>query len=99
MTNDESDSGTEDPRPGYWNYRVLRRQGYLTIHEVHYDAEGTPNACTERPAFPSGETLDELREDIRRYSTALDLPVLPFEMFDAAFGPLEVEPEDDGDTD
>lgn len=82
MANDDSDSGTEDLRPGYWNYRVLNQGGYLTIHEVHYNADGKPYACTERPAFPSGETLEELRDDIRRYSTALDRPVLPYEMFD-----------------
>ena len=86
MANDESDSGAKNLRPGYWNYRVLNLQGYLTIHEVHYDADGTPKGCTERPAFPSGETLDELLEDIRRYSTALELPVLPYDMFGAKSG-------------
>ena len=24
----------------YWNYRVVNKDGYLGIHEVHYDDDG-----------------------------------------------------------
>lgn len=65
-----------------WNYRMVDFGGYLTIHEVYYDPNGVPRACTERPSFPSGETLAELQEDIQRYTNALELPVLPSEIFD-----------------
>jgi len=71
-----------DHLSGSWNYRVLRRSGYLTIHEVYYHADDTPRTCTERPAFPSGETLEELQEDLLRYRTALELPILPYELFE-----------------
>lgn len=81
MENTESNPGTEGLRPGYWNWRIVNKDGWLAIHEVHYDADGNPFACTERPTFPSGETLEELRKDLQAYSTALERPILPYEMF------------------
>lgn len=87
MANSQSNVNTEDPRPGYWNWRVVNMDGWHAIHEVHYDASDNPVACTERPSFSSGATLEELREDVKAYCTALERPVLPYEMFGK--GPLE----------
>lgn len=63
-----------------WNYRVIHsvEQGedWYAIHEVYYDAEGTPKDMTVEPVAVGGGTLDELREDIDRYQVALERPVL-----------------------
>ncbi len=64
-----------------WNYRVMRhieRDGstWLALHEVRYDAAGQPTTWTEDEASPGGETLDDVRADLRHMLAALDLPVL-----------------------
>lgn len=66
-----------------WNYRVMsRRHGQETwygIYEVYYDSSGRPIACSESPAEPAGETVEELRSDVRRFSEALEEPVLDYD--------------------
>lgn len=32
-----------------WNYRILDHGDHFALHEVYYDAAGTPNGWTERP--------------------------------------------------
>jgi hypothetical protein len=63
-----------------WNYRVVRttdgEEESFAIYEVYYDDDGRPEACTEDPAHPSGETLEELAEDLTYYQAALSQPVL-----------------------
>jgi hypothetical protein len=77
-----------------WNYRVVCTENEAevsyAIYEVYYDDDGRPEARTERPSYPAGETLEELREDVQRYLAALDQPVLDDTLFgrtgDAPFG-------------
>jgi hypothetical protein len=72
-----------------WNYRVVRTtEGdpeSFAIYEVFYDDQGQPEARTEQPSYPAGETLEELRHDLQHYLAALDHPVLE----DAVFRPHE----------
>ena len=70
-----------------WNYRVIRRtheRGPDTfgIHEVYYDNEDKPNACTVDPVSPYGETLEELKSDLDRMWKALEKPALDYSYFD-----------------
>jgi len=60
-----------------WDYRVFKEKsgGYI-IREVHYDADGSIVACTERAVEPFGESLEELAKDIEYFKEALTLPVL-----------------------
>lgn len=66
-----------------WNYRVIRhRQASIaasgdayTIHEVFYDKRGKIDGWSDA-MHPLGETISELRSDMRYMSKALKLPVL-----------------------
>jgi hypothetical protein len=68
-----------------WNYRVVRRQDesgiWYGIHEVYYSDDGRPTACTEDAVKPGGDTLEELRNDIRYFKEALEKPVLDYDDF------------------
>lgn len=68
-----------------WNYRVIRHTvdgetGY-GVHEVYYNEDGKPIACTEEPAKPYGETPDELAKDVLHFASALEKPVLDYSYF------------------
>ena len=70
-----------------WNHRVVLRvepdgSTHYGVHEVYYyDADDRPNARTLDASDPTGETLDELREDIAMFARALERPVLTDEDF------------------
>jgi hypothetical protein len=59
-----------------WDYRVVRTAHGYAIYEVYYDDGGRPEARTEDPASPFGETLEALVDDVRHYLAALRQPVL-----------------------
>ncbi len=54
--------------PLTWNYRVIRQdttdERSYEIREVYYDTRGDIETYTENPVCPSGETLEELVEDL-----------------------------------
>lgn len=65
-----------------WGYRVVKasdhpgcKLGYA-IYEVFYNRAGEICGITEDPAFPFGETIDELRGDLEYMLNDLSLPVL-----------------------
>ena len=65
-----------------WNYRVIRKPTPDTdsvvyqIHEVYYREDGTIEGWTAEPVTPLGESVEELREDIRYFLQAFRRPVL-----------------------
>jgi len=64
-----------------WNHRVLWVEddsggGIYRIHEVYYAEDGRIEGWTAGPVEPLGESLSELREEIRYFLTALRRPVL-----------------------
>jgi hypothetical protein len=63
-----------------WDDRVVRTADGYAIYEV-YDDGGGPEARTEDPASPFGETLEELADDVRYYLAALQQPVLDDALF------------------
>jgi hypothetical protein len=75
-----------------WNYRIVRstegEAEYCAIYEVYYDDEGRPEARTERPAHPAGETLEDFADDLQAYQAALSQPVLDDAVFRQATGGL-----------
>lgn len=75
-----------------WNYRVVRttdgEEESFAIYEVYYDDDGRPEARTEDPVHPSGETLEELAEDFTYYQAALSQPMLDDTVFRQATGGL-----------
>lgn len=64
-----------------WNYRVMRHSGaqgqvWLAIHECYYDDQGEVISWTEDPVMLSGESVEEMRNDLIRMEQALDYPVI-----------------------
>lgn len=64
-----------------WNYRVIRKEhetGDTTfqIHEVYYDESEEIDSWTQNAVEPLGETIGELREDIRYFQSAFRKPIL-----------------------
>lgn len=67
----------------HWNYRVVKRtvkDGVIfAIHECYYNDRGRPDGITTDSVEPRGETLAELKKDIKMYLQALKRPVLRYE--------------------
>lgn len=62
-----------------WNYRVMRCKGEFAIYEVYYNETGKICGYGEKPTFPRGESLEDLREDLLRYAEASEEPILDYE--------------------
>jgi hypothetical protein len=63
----------------YWDYRVIRRkvndEYHFGIHEVYYVNDNI-ECWSENAEVPFGESLHELREDLKNFSEALEKPIL-----------------------
>lgn len=60
-----------------WNYRVvIDYDGQLAIHEAFYDIEGRVEGVTVDPVFPRADSIEDLREELKRYTQALDESIL-----------------------
>lgn len=59
-----------------WDYRVIEDKENFRIHEVYYNDAGEITAISEDPIAPEGETLEELKDDLKYYFAALKRPVL-----------------------
>lgn len=76
-----------------WNYRIMRRkyphqdEYYFEIHEVYYTKSGKVWSWSEEPCGPAGDTIGDLRSDIKLFRAALDKPILDYEMKPEAKGP------------
>lgn len=76
-----------------WNYRVMKRtykgmnyeEDAYDIYEVYYNDNGEVKNWSESPTYPHGETLEELKEDIKRYEEALNKPVLDYDELEKKF--------------
>jgi hypothetical protein len=67
-----------------WNYRVVREpiEGFLAIHECHYDGTGKPVSITTEPVIFGGDTVEDIRWALQRALDALDKPILDEVGFD-----------------
>ena len=59
-----------------WDYRVINHDGMFTIHEVSYNYKGDLTSISQDPMGPSGDTLEELKDDMEYFLQALEMPVL-----------------------
>ena len=72
----------------HWDYRIIKKCGSKSeaasyqIHEVYYRGDGVIDAWTESPVQPHGDTLHELRADIRFFLQAFRHPVLELQLVD-----------------
>jgi hypothetical protein len=70
-----------------WNYRAIRLPGgggYFEIRAVYYGDGGEIRAVASEPAYPGGESLEEIGRDLDLMREALskehiDVDDLPFE--------------------
>lgn len=69
-----------------WNYRIVRTRfktepaSYrYAVHEVYYNDKNEPNAMTNNPTFPLGETITGFLMDFEAYASAFKRPVLVYE--------------------
>ena len=72
---DESD----EERGNTWNYRVVKKDEYVGIHEAYYNGEGNVYMVTVDPVSPVGEDLDQLKTTLELMLEALDDGVLDFD--------------------
>lgn len=59
-----------------WDYRIIEDKENFRIHEVYYNDAGEITAISEDSIAPEGETLEELKDDLKYYFAALKRPVL-----------------------
>ena len=59
-----------------WDYRVIEDKENFRIHEVYYNDAGEITAISEDSIAPEGETLEELKDDLKYHFAALKRPVL-----------------------
>lgn len=67
-----------------WNIRVVRHtegeETFFTFHEAHYgEDKETPEAITNTPVYPQGETVEELAGELEKFREALGKPVIEFD--------------------
>tara|TARA_Y100000004_G_scaffold43366_1_gene47469 strand:+ start:3297 stop:3530 length:234 start_codon:yes stop_codon:yes gene_type:complete len=64
----------------YWNYRILKQGDSFQIHEVYYDSDTDKVlGCTEQGMKPFGETIEEVREDLKMMAAAFEKEVLNYD--------------------
>lgn len=70
-----------------WNYRLVkkkypkaaRQEAMVQIHEVYYDPDGNPDACTVDPVAVMGENVTECHEQYEMMNEAFSHPILNYE--------------------
>lgn len=67
----------------HWNYRVIKhKNGEFHIHETYYSDKGKPISITVNPCAPYGESLQELKSDVKLFLKAIKLPALNIKLFE-----------------
>lgn len=63
-----------------WNYRILKNKlagrDICEIHEVYYNSDGSVKGWTQNSIIPTGETPEELKQDLTMMLQAFESPVL-----------------------
>ena len=62
-----------------WNFRIVRYAdgSGFGLHEVFYDSMQEPKSWTGRPIYFSGDTPEEIRQELRRaYKDAHEQAIL-----------------------
>ena len=63
-----------------WNHRVLaytyKDEVYFRIHEIYYNNDGIPTACTEKATCVIGESLESIKWNLTKMLECLEKPVL-----------------------
>jgi len=63
-----------------WNYRVYKKtidgEDWLSIRETYYDENNSVNGYTAIAIAPQSDTIEGLREILKRMLRCIDRPVL-----------------------
>lgn len=67
-----------------WNYRVLKhvagKEEWYQIHDVYYNTDdGSIASCSVDAPAPFGETVEELKEELKLMKEAFNAPTIPYE--------------------
>jgi hypothetical protein len=69
-----------------WNHRVMKSKDgeddFYQIHEVFYDEDDVVKGYTKLGATAAGNTLEELRSELKRMLASLDKEILQYEEVD-----------------
>jgi hypothetical protein len=66
-----------------WNYGVVKKNGYLGIHEAYYDDTGNIDSLSVEPVSPVYEDLDELKTNLELMADALVKSIIDFARIDS----------------
>ncbi|MBE9097479.1 hypothetical protein [Tychonema sp. LEGE 07203] len=78
-----------------WTYRVFHdRDGYC-IRIVYYERSKTLIGYQKEPAMPTGETAQDLLQDIKAFKQAFDLPILTMDELEAELATRPPKPKKD----
>lgn len=63
-----------------WEYRIVRRDNYYSIHEAYYrDQPDQPDGWTQEPITVGGSNLEDIKWQLEKMLKCLDLPILESE--------------------
>lgn len=67
----------------HWNHRLLKRDTkhgtIFGVYEVYYNSDGSIYAMTERPVELTGESPEDIEQEIQMILRALTTPVLDYD--------------------
>lgn len=79
-----------------WTYRVFRdNQGRYSIREVFYDRDRTIINYGKEPATANDASLEDLKQLVRGFQEAFELPVLELEEVKKSLDDVENQLKDD----
>ena len=68
-----------------WSYRIVKKQNgdaeWYGIHEVYYDGDGKPTACTEDPITLDAESMEDFDWMLAQFKIATNQPWLNYKDF------------------
>lgn len=93
-----------------WNHRVVKRtwknegredDHMYGVHEAYYDENGKVFMITDNPTAPSGDNMEDLKENLEHMVKALEHPILDYDNIpeDDAIDPFPTSEEMDNATD
>ena len=84
MSSNDGSEERSNVAPNTWNYRVVKKRGYLAIHEAYYDENGNVFTLSQDPVSPEAEDLAQLKTNLELMQDALDKAILDFEQIDSS---------------
>lgn len=61
-----------------WNYRVVRKNGLLGIHEAYYDEGGMVTGLSVDPLTPTYDDVTELKVNLELMLSAIDDGIIDY---------------------